>query len=1352
MLQRLWFFKNRLPIVFWLIITPFTLLAQPLPYSSARLKQIDLLRQTLQKTYEDNYNRGLALAKLTGRPTNIRLRDGQKMTLQGVDERGNLVYYVTSSATQAGITTRTNSLYAGGSLGLDLSGSSASVQGKLGIWDGGAVRATHVELAGRVTQMDRASTTTDDEEHPSHVSGIMIASGINPLVRGMAYKANLKAWDYTSDVSEMSAAAAGLLVSNHSYGLNAGFFPNTDATSRYAWIWYGDTTVSRTYDYRFGVYESRARSWDQISVTAPNYLIVMAAGNSRSYNGPAAGQPYIMGNYTVRDSTIISTAPRDNQRDYDILPPPAAAKNILTVGSISVIPSGYYQPADVVLSNFSSWGPTDDGRIKPDIVGAGSNILSCNSTNDSAYVSLSGTSMSSPNVAGSVLLLQEYYAQLHNGAFMRSSTLRGLVLHTADEAGTTPGPDYQYGWGLLNIERAARVIGNGDKTNLLGERSLAQGQRDTIQVIASGKGPLLATICWTDPAGTVSSTLNDRTPKLVNDLDVRVNDGQTVSQPWTLDPANPANAAVPGDNIRDNIEQIRLDNAVPGKTYTIIVTHKGTLSSGKQDYALILSGVGGQAYCASAPTSSANSKITNVTFGSINQAGAAGCTTYNDFTQNIATIQAAQSVPLTIATGTCGSPNNVIVKAFADWNANGSFTDDGEIIATSGVLNGVGTFTTNVTVPQSVSVGQLVRLRIVAVETTDPAAVSACGSYGNGETQDYVLRVILISNDVGVTGLASPTSNFCPAYGVDVSVQVKNFGTQTQTNVPVSVQITDASGASVTTLTGTVPTISPAQTAVLKLLTTGLTLASGQTYRFIAATTLANDQNSANNQTSDTRTTAPAVTGGVFTAAACGSDTALFFKNTGNATAFWYDAPTGGNLLAAGNQASYNKTLANGTVYVALNELNGRVGPASKADFGGGTYSQFGPSPLITTTVPITIASARLYIGRSGRIQFRVSSLNGTVVSSVTLDVKATRTLPISASTSNGQLADDPADPGAVYPLNLTIPQAGNYQISVGYDDSVAIFRSNVNVSGFPFRLTAANGQTIISTRGSLFNNASTGKVDTLTNAWYYFYDMQIRSAGCPGAQRQAVSVTSGTVATASITPNGSTSVCQGASVTLQANTGTGLSYQWYRNGTAITGATSSTLQAATAGAYTVQVAASCQPASSSATTLTVRTAQTPTIVATANSLTTNAIGNIQWLFNGVPITGATSSTYLALQTGRYSVRGSANGCGESLSTDTYITILATEPTADNLALTVYPNPTTRQITIELTTPSLLSQAPIVRLTNLNGQSIRTAVLERAGKTYSAVMDLTGLSGGTFFVVVEDDRTQAVRVKRITKQ
>ncbi|MBD2701127.1 S8 family serine peptidase [Spirosoma sp. BT702] len=1346
--QRLWkFFRDGWATIGLVIATFASLRAQSLPQYNVQQRVVQkALQQSIEQQQTENYRQALAEAQRLKRPIFQQSPSGRVVALRGISERGELLYDATNSTTKAAQSTRTNALYAGGSLGVSLSGS--TLTDKLAIWDGGKVRNTHIEFrtnsASRVTQADGAATLS---AHSTHVAGIMIAAGVNTADKGMAFGTNLRAYDFNQDANEMSSAGPNLLISNHSYGSNAGWVFSDSRTTANKWEWWGDTTVSNTEDYKFGVYNSTSVSWDRIAVASPYYLIVKSSGNNRGSNGPGAGQPYFLG---VSDAT--STAPRNSQNGYDLIPTYGTAKNILTVGAINNLNFGYNYPTDVIISDFSSWGPTDDGRIKPDIVGVGVNVLSSTSENDSAYTSLSGTSMSSPNVAGSLLLLQELFSQRNSGRFLRSSTLKGLAIHTADEAGNTPGPDYQNGWGLLNIERAGRLLLNSDQSYLLDEKTLAQSEVYSLTVVASGRGPLMSTICWTDPVGMASSVLNDRTPKLVNDLDIRITDGKTTTLPWILNPDNPSAAATRGDNIRDNVEQVLIADPTPGKSYTITVTHKNTLNGSKQDYALLVSGIGGTAYCASAATSTSDTKINRVQFGSINQIGADGCTSYTDFSQVKTSVQASQQIPLTVSLGTCGATKNVVVKAFADWNQNGTFDDAGETLATSDVLPNSGQFAASVTIPASVQQGQFIRLRIVATETDNATSVSACGTYGNGETQDYVLNVVQTNNDVGATSLISPGANFCGQTSADVpvSVRVRNFGSVDQANVPVSIQVTDVNNTNVASLTGVVTKLLAFRESSLTLsLPAGTTLSAGQTYRFAVTTSLSSDQNPANNSLITNVTTSPAPAAGLFSAASCGSDTAISLRNTSNGTAFWYDAPIGGNLIAAGNQISV-KTLPTGRqFYATLNDFSGTLGPVDKKAFGGGTYSNnFGPAPIIATTVPIVLESARLYIGNAGQLTFTVRRYDNTAISSVTLDVVPTRNQNLTATTNN-QLVDDPDDQGAVYPLNLKIPQAGEYKITIEFANGASIFRSNVGVNGFPYQLKTQSGQPVVTSKGALFANGSTN--DTLKTAWYYFYNLRVRSLDCPSLQRTAVSPVNATSSTASITPSGSASFCQGASLTLQANTGNGLTYQWYRNGQIISGATSNSLQAATSGSYAVDVASVCPAVRSSAVTLTSRTAQMPTVTVNGGTLTSNAVSSIQWLINGVPIPGATSTTYIAGQSGRYSVKGNVNGCGELVSDEVAVTILAAEPLDDKAELNVYPNPATKQIIVSLSITAARPTPPTLRLTDVRGLTVRQSTLQRDGKTYQAVVDISDLPGGTFFVVVDDERTEFVRVKRIQK-
>ena len=177
-----------------------------------------------------------------------------------VTPSGHIVYNTTYNI-GAGRTLSTNKVWPGGTVGVSLTG--AGMPNRLGIWDGGSVLTSHQEFGGRVTQTDGASTLSD---HATHVAGTMIASGVDANAKGMSYQATLKAHDWTNDETEMAtAAAAGMLISNHSYGSICGWYYNGSA-----YQWYGDPSISNTADYKFGYYDYGAQSWDDIAVNYPN--------------------------------------------------------------------------------------------------------------------------------------------------------------------------------------------------------------------------------------------------------------------------------------------------------------------------------------------------------------------------------------------------------------------------------------------------------------------------------------------------------------------------------------------------------------------------------------------------------------------------------------------------------------------------------------------------------------------------------------------------------------------------------------------------------------------------------------------------------------------------------------------------------------------------------------------------------------------------------------------------------------------------------------------------------------------------------------------------------------------------
>ncbi len=1078
-------------------------------------------------------------------------KDGTVIALQGVDDLGFPLYLKTFNNTTAAGTTRTNSLYTGGSLGLSLNGSSDNLIGRVGIWDGGSVLLNHQEFSGgRVEQKDNPSSSS---EHSTHVAGTMMAAGVNPAARGMAWGLKkLYAWDFNSDLAEMTkAAAAGMAISNHSYGYIAGWNYNSDESR---WEWYG--VPGATEDYKFGFYDDSARDWDIICYNAPYYLPVKSVGNNKTENGPAVGQPYY-GFNSASSSTLVAKGNRpagiSDNAGYDIISTTGNAKNILTVGAVSGLPFGASDPSQIQIAAFSSWGPTDDGRIKPDIVADGVQVTSTSDADTKSYAVLSGTSMSSPNVSGSLVLLQEYYAQLNNGSFLRSSTLKGLVIETADEAGTAPGPDYVFGWGLLNMERAATLIKQNGAKSLIAERTLAQGQTSDLQVITSGYGPLKATICWTDPEGTpaTSGTLNSRTPKLVNDLDLRLIKGSVTALPWRLNPNAPSSAAIQADNSIDNVEQISIPNSVPGQTYTIRVSHKGTLIKGPQNYSLIVSGVGGLAYCTSTASSATDSRIDNFQMGTINNTAPNTCRAYTDYTSISTDLEAGKTYPFTINIGSCGANAAKIAKLFIDWNVDGDFNDVNETIATSTIINGAGAFSGSLNVPSDVIPGNSSILRIVLAEGNDPDMVNPCGVYAKGETQDYMVNFKKSSVDAGVIALNNITDNLCPNTEQNLTVRLKNFGSSTLNNIPVEVTLTNNSTV-IKSFTENFTESLPPNNEVDFTLSGNFSVVASQQYTINVKTTLSTDAVMSNNGISKTFNVSVPENPTSLSASFC-SNSANSYQLNGQAdgTLFWYSSSNSIMPVAFGNNTT--STTApdhNDTFYAGLNDFKSYFGAKNKKQYTGGTYSSnFGPKPQITVGAPMVLDSAILYTSKAGQLIFTVENLSGVILSSYTINVERSKTTADMLD-GNNQVMDDENDRGKAYKLGLVFPAAGTYRIGISYNEAT-IFRSNSGVTNVP--ISIAEG--LISLNGAYFDNGS-GSPTVITTSYYYFYNMLFKSLGCTNYNKIPVKIN---------TPE----ITQTDSI---LNSNFDFSNQWYLDGTAIEGATNKTFTPTRSGIYRVDV------------------------------------------------------------------------------------------------------------------------------------------------------------------------------------
>ena len=1079
-------------------------------------------------------------------------KNGKKALLVGVDSAGYPLYISTFSNAAAAATIKTSQLWPGGRTGLNLSGSSPNMKGKLAIWDGGRVRLTHVELVNRILQKDNPADVSD---HSTHVAGTLMASGVNPAAKGMSFGLQqLLAYDFTSDVSEMFGEASNLLVSNHSYGTLAGWHFN-ETENR--WEFYGEATA--TEDYKFGYYDNKAQLWDSIAYNAPYYLIVSAAGNSRSENGPAVGQPYWR--YDA-SNTMINAGNRpegiSSNDGYDIVVGSATAKNILTIGAAGSISGGYSRPEDVVLSNFTGWGPTDDGRIKPDVVADGVNLLSPIATSDNAYATYSGTSMACPNAAGSIFLLQEYYSKLHSGEFMRAATLKGLVIHTADEAGPFPGPDYQSGFGLINMERAAGVITSQNTDQLIIENTLNNGAVFSLPVVASGKGTLTATISWTDPKAITdfANRLNNRTKKLVNDLDIVIKKGSTIYRPYTLNLSFPSSAAVAGDNITDNVEKIVINDVIPGESYTIEIKHKGTLQRGQQAYSLLVSGVGGKAYCSSAPSVNTGARIDSVALGSFNFTAGSGCTTYSNYTSNTATVEANQPLTLSIKVGSCdASVQNKVVKAFIDWNNDGDFDDAGENVAQSSVISGTAIFTTSITSPKNLPINYLTVLRIVVQETNNAADVKPCGSYTKGETQDYRVKFISPSNDVGISEIVSPDVSTCNNTAQLVTVSIKNFGATPQSNIPLSVVIKNGSNV-IANLTATYPLIITGFSDGVYTFQSTVNLLAGITYTFTATTNLNTDQNNDNDQvTESVVVSGPTPPTGV--AEICSANEAkLRATPSGTDVHFWYDSPVANNPIASGNNVTTPIIPANKTYYVAKN-IRAKVGPETKLAYPSGGYNAFSGNYInFKNNIPVVIESVRLYIGNPGKITLTVAdiiSIDATSgsysyrpISSIVLNVYPTTPNPQPGAVNGNNVADT----GAVFYLNLPVQTAGDHAIIVQCSEGATIFRnSSVSPNPYPFTIPGVF---------SITGNSATLATDPnyYQNFYYFFYAMTIKTPGCE-SPRVPVVASNAIAPVLSIAGNILTSS------TTSAN-------QWYRDNVIIPGVTGATYTAVDPGVYKV--------------------------------------------------------------------------------------------------------------------------------------------------------------------------------------
>lgn len=497
----------------------------------------------------------------------------------------------------------------------------------IGLWENGRPRPFHElfrikpgnSYISRIEFVSNPPQNGTITRHSTHVAGTLIGHQVDPsegtvklnnIVNGIADKSSLKVWDWLNSTTELATAAEeGILIGNTSFGFNPIYLHPSE----------------------FGRYNQLSKEWDEVMCNAPYFQIIKSVGNARddkeSDGNPQYSQVFAKGG-------------------YDLLEGAGVSKNVIVVGSVnlfnadSIIADPPYIASEID-EPYSSWGCTDDGRVKPDFVLQGNSVVSASDQSNSAYSTLTGTSMAAAGLSGGAILLQEYWQKKFAGDYMKSATLRAILVHSVNDIlnpntqnpikNVSDGPDYSYGWGVPDIYKAAQLIRLRGETTIIKEEVLTEDKPFVLNVVANGSEPLVVTLAWTDPAGEFipiniqnpESSLDEESRKLINDLDIHLvkydqqNAGQEINSgllfPWKLlddgIKGKPAEIiglpATRGINSVDNVEKIEvpmqefIDDpaavAKRGGIYKIVITHKGTLVNSctykGQPFSLVVSGV-----------------------------------------------------------------------------------------------------------------------------------------------------------------------------------------------------------------------------------------------------------------------------------------------------------------------------------------------------------------------------------------------------------------------------------------------------------------------------------------------------------------------------------------------------------------------------------------------------------------------------------------------------------------------------------------------------------------------------------------------------------------------------------------
>ncbi|MGD9611382.1 MAG: S8 family serine peptidase [Kiritimatiellia bacterium] len=449
--------------------------------------------------------------------------------------------------------------------------------------DSGNTNTLHRDFSNKLVwaqALGRTGDWSDPDSHGTHVAGSVLGSGSMSTGRykGVAYQAKL----VFQSVLDSGGGLGGL--PDDLNDLFRAAFTNGARIHSDSW---GAANA--------GYYDTDCRNLDMFVWSNQTLLVVVAAGNEGT------------------------DANNDGVVDLDSMDTPGTAKNCLTVGASEnwrVLSSTYgaswtndykVEPiySDAIaetnvphgLVAFSSRGPCDDGRIKPDVVAPGTFIISTRSraSSDTAwgvapntnYLYMGGTSMATPLTSGAAALMRQWLTTTGGIANPSAALLKALLINGARDM--TPGqygtgayqeiaarPDNAQGFGHVDLYATLQPATN-QFLNLYDTNSLATGQTNvfTFTVSAGSTNKIIATLAYADYWATAGST-----KRLINDLDL------TVIKPGGT--TNFANGRTSKD-ATNNVELVELAADEAG-TYTVVVAARTVPSGSPQAYALVVRG------------------------------------------------------------------------------------------------------------------------------------------------------------------------------------------------------------------------------------------------------------------------------------------------------------------------------------------------------------------------------------------------------------------------------------------------------------------------------------------------------------------------------------------------------------------------------------------------------------------------------------------------------------------------------------------------------------------------------------------------------------------------------------------